>query len=169
MTGRTGGGHGQATSQKWLPNRHLQRQNPTSLWPSMATSKMFRPALYAIVSTNDQQTHAMQNRAMREYVLRRGWTAPCKSRGPLSIGTIDNGPETCQLVGHAKEADFLYLLNATEMNKGTLSSHLTRLEEEGYIRITKTFKGKFPRTICRLLPAGRAAFKIYRKLIRASL
>jgi putative DNA-invertase from lambdoid prophage Rac len=35
--------------------------------------KMFRAGLYARVSTNDQQTLAMQNRAMREYVARRGW------------------------------------------------------------------------------------------------
>jgi DNA invertase Pin-like site-specific DNA recombinase len=37
-------------------------------------SKMFRAGLYARVSTNDQQTLAMQNRAMREYAARRGWT-----------------------------------------------------------------------------------------------
>ena len=36
-------------------------------------AKMFRAGLYARVSTNDQQTLAMQNRAMREYVARRGW------------------------------------------------------------------------------------------------
>jgi len=35
---------------------------------------MFRAGLYARVSTNDQQTLAMQNRAMREYAARRGWT-----------------------------------------------------------------------------------------------
>lgn len=35
---------------------------------------MFRVGLYARVSTNDQQTLAMQNRAMREYAARRGWT-----------------------------------------------------------------------------------------------
>lgn len=34
---------------------------------------MFRAGLYARVSTNDQQTLAMQNRAMREYAARRGW------------------------------------------------------------------------------------------------
>ena len=34
---------------------------------------MFRVGLYARVSTNDQQTLAMQNRAMREYASRRGW------------------------------------------------------------------------------------------------
>jgi putative DNA-invertase from lambdoid prophage Rac len=37
-------------------------------------SEMFRVGLYARVSTNDQQTLPMQNRAMREYVARRGWT-----------------------------------------------------------------------------------------------
>jgi DNA invertase Pin-like site-specific DNA recombinase len=36
--------------------------------------KMFRAGLYARVSTSDQQTLAMQSRAMREYVARRGWT-----------------------------------------------------------------------------------------------
>ena len=37
------------------------------------SSKMFRVGLYGRVSTNDQQTLAMQNRAMREYAGRRGW------------------------------------------------------------------------------------------------
>jgi len=37
-------------------------------------TKMFRAGLYARVSTNDQQTLPMQNRAMREYAARRGWT-----------------------------------------------------------------------------------------------
>jgi putative DNA-invertase from lambdoid prophage Rac len=36
-------------------------------------TKMFRAGLYARVSTNDQQTLAMQNRAMWEYAARRGW------------------------------------------------------------------------------------------------
>src|SRR5213593_1315656 len=41
---------------------------------SRKPSKMFRAGLYARVSTNDQQTLPMQNRAMREYAARRGWT-----------------------------------------------------------------------------------------------
>ena len=36
-------------------------------------TKMFRVGLYARVSSNDQQTLAMQTRAMREYATRRGW------------------------------------------------------------------------------------------------
>src|ERR1022692_501882 len=38
------------------------------------TAKMVRAGLYARVSTQDQQTLPMQNRAMREYAVRRGWT-----------------------------------------------------------------------------------------------
>lgn len=42
--------------------------------------KMFRAGLYARVSTNDQQTLLMQNRAMREYAARRGWTVAMQAR-----------------------------------------------------------------------------------------
>ena len=41
---------------------------------------MFRAGLYARVSTNDQQTLAMQNRAMREYAARRGWAIALQVR-----------------------------------------------------------------------------------------
>jgi putative DNA-invertase from lambdoid prophage Rac len=43
-------------------------------------TKMFRAGLYARVSTNDQQTLAMQNRALREYAARRGWTVAIQVR-----------------------------------------------------------------------------------------
>ena len=41
---------------------------------------MFRAGLYSRVSTNDQQTLAMQNQAMREYAARRGWTVALQVR-----------------------------------------------------------------------------------------
>jgi DNA invertase Pin-like site-specific DNA recombinase len=41
---------------------------------------MFRAGLYARVSTNDQQTLAMQNRAMREYATRRGGAIALQGR-----------------------------------------------------------------------------------------
>ncbi|MGE5724451.1 MAG: recombinase family protein, partial [Acidobacteriota bacterium] len=43
-------------------------------------AKMLRVGLYARVSTNDQQTLVMQNRAMREYAARRGWTIALQVR-----------------------------------------------------------------------------------------
>jgi DNA-binding transcriptional ArsR family regulator len=70
------------------------------------------------------------------------------------------------LLRAVEECDFLYLLHETELNKGTLSSHLARLEEAGYVRIDKKFFGKVPRTLLRLSPAGRDAFDGYRKQMR---
>ena len=63
-------------------------------------------------------------------------------------------------------ADFLYLQRETGLTKGNLSSHLSKLEEAGYLTIEKTYQGKIPLTICCLTPAGRAAFENYRKQIK---
>ena len=41
---------------------------------SRKVTKTFRVGLYARVSTTDQQTLTMQNRAMRAYAVRRRWT-----------------------------------------------------------------------------------------------
>jgi DNA-binding MarR family transcriptional regulator len=62
-----------------------------------------------------------------------------------------------------ESADFVYLANETGLTKGNLSSHLTRLEQAGYIQVEKTYKGKVPLTICQITPAGKAAFEAYRK------
>jgi DNA-binding MarR family transcriptional regulator len=66
-------------------------------------------------------------------------------------------------------ADFLYLLRETEMNKGTLSSHLSRLEEAGYVEIAKTFRGKIPQTLLSLTASGRKAFEEYRRKLKGAL
>ncbi len=63
----------------------------------------------------------------------------------------------------AREADFLYLLNATGLTKGNLSVHLSRLEEAGYIQIDKSFVGKTTRTVCQITSAGQAALAAYRE------
>jgi DNA-binding MarR family transcriptional regulator len=66
-----------------------------------------------------------------------------------------------------KSADFTYLLGVTDLNKGTLSKHLSYLEEAGYIDIEKSFKGKYPNTTASLTSEGRRAFKRYRRQYRA--
>ena len=73
------------------------------------------------------------------------------------------------LLSAVKEADFLFLQTETGINKGTLSSHLARLEEAGYIEITKTFRGKIPQTLLRLTDAGRRAFAAYRKSLKSAI
>ena len=66
-------------------------------------------------------------------------------------------------------ADFMYLLHETGINKGTLSSHITRLEEAGYLRVEKTFRGRIPQTLLRLTPQGRGAFQQYRRSLKQAL
>jgi DNA-binding transcriptional ArsR family regulator len=72
------------------------------------------------------------------------------------------------LLWPVEECDFLYLLNATELNKGNLSSHLARLEEAGYVEIEKTYRGKVPLTLLRLTRGGRTAFDKYRKGLKSA-
>jgi len=68
----------------------------------------------------------------------------------------------------ADEADFLYLQRECGLTQGNLSSHLARLEETGYVKIEKTFKGKYPLTICRLTRSGRAALESYARKMRSA-
>ena len=60
-----------------------------------------------------------------------------------------------------KEADFAYLKDATGTTDGNLSTHLSKLEESGYIEIKKSFKGKKPHTSCVITDIGRSAFSNY--------
>lgn len=73
------------------------------------------------------------------------------------------------LLAAVKEADFQYLRQATGLTKGNLSVHLSKLEEAGYIAIEKTFRGKYPLTICRLTGHGRKVLDNYRKIIKGAL
>jgi len=66
----------------------------------------------------------------------------------------------------ADEADFLYLQRECGFTQGNLSSHLVRLEDAGYVLIEKTFKGKYPLTICKLTPKGREALENYLRAMR---
>jgi DNA-binding MarR family transcriptional regulator len=67
------------------------------------------------------------------------------------------------LLASVEEADFKYLQQATGLTKGNLSIHLSKLEEAGYIRISKGFRGKFPLTLCSITDEGRRGFESYRK------
>ncbi len=60
-----------------------------------------------------------------------------------------------------KEADFNYLKQTIGTTDGNLSTHLTKLEEKNYIKVTKAFKGKKPQTSCSLTAKGKQAFSKY--------
>jgi DNA-binding MarR family transcriptional regulator len=68
-----------------------------------------------------------------------------------------------------EESDFLFLLDQTGLTRGNLSSHMSKLEEAGYVRVSKTFVDKTPRTTYRLTERGRKAFDAYRKGLFESL
>jgi len=61
----------------------------------------------------------------------------------------------------AEEADFTYLKEVTQTTDGNLSTHLTKLENNGFIAIKKSFKGKKPHTTCSLTVEGKKAFMQY--------
>jgi len=63
-------------------------------------------------------------------------------------------------------ADFLFLQRETGLTKGNLSAHLSKLEEAGYVKIEKTFKGKLPLTVCKLTAAGQKALAKYRHQVQ---
>jgi DNA-binding transcriptional ArsR family regulator len=65
-----------------------------------------------------------------------------------------------------ESADFTFLMNQTGLSWGNLSTHMSKLEEAGYIEVEKSFKGRRPNTNLHLTPAGREAFRDYRQKIK---
>ena len=61
----------------------------------------------------------------------------------------------------AEVADFTALRNRLDTTDGTLSVHLRKLEDAGYVAINKSFRDRKPLTQARLTAAGRKAFKAY--------
>ena len=62
-----------------------------------------------------------------------------------------------------ESADYTFVMRQTGLTWGNLSTHLTKLEEAGYVAIEKGFQGKKPHTMVRLTREGRAAFRRYKK------
>jgi DNA-binding transcriptional ArsR family regulator len=56
---------------------------------------------------------------------------------------------------------FTELKALTETTDGNLSVHARKLEDAGYVRCTKGFEGRMPRTEFSLTDAGRAALRRY--------
>lgn len=59
------------------------------------------------------------------------------------------------------EVDFTYLKKSINVSDGNLSTHMRKLEEAGYLEVTKQFKGKRPQTLCKLTALGRDSFLSY--------
>jgi DNA-binding MarR family transcriptional regulator len=62
------------------------------------------------------------------------------------------------VLAEADMADFNFLKDALSLTDGNLSRHLQVLEEAGFVKMTKTFEGRRPRTWVAATKAGRTAF-----------
>lgn len=81
-----------------------------------------------------------------------------------SYDSLMNSPirlAAMSLLAGIDEADFTFIRDKTGTTDGNLSRHLSKLEEEGLIEVTKRFEGKKPVTIQRITPKGREALQDY--------
>ncbi|MEU0569314.1 transcriptional regulator [Nonomuraea sp. NPDC005983] len=85
--------------------------------------------------------------------------AQARLRVVASLNTLAEGDEM----------SFPALKDLLGMTAGNLSVHLSKLEEAGYVHITKTHKGRTPVTYVALTRRGRLAFDDYTRAIRALL
>lgn len=101
-------------------------------------------------------------------------TSP-SSQADINVEDIDkiiHEPGRLMILLHlyvVMSADFIYLMKQTGLSKGNLSSHLTKLEEAGYVMIIKEFIDRKPHTLIQLTDAGRNAFESYKDTIRSIL
>jgi len=87
-----------------------------------------------------------------------------------SIDRLVHEPARLAILTHLlvlERADFIYLMNETGLTRGNLSSHMSKLEDAGYLKIEKKFEGKTPRTLLSLTKAGRRALGEYRRQMQA--
>lgn len=68
-----------------------------------------------------------------------------------------------------ESTDYVFLMRLTGLTWGNLSTHLSRLEEAGYVTLEKTFRGRKPHTTISLTPQGRSAFRAYKKSMQQVL
>lgn len=71
------------------------------------------------------------------------------------------------ILAGAKRVEFTFLENVSNLSKGNLSSHMSKLEAAGLISVHKRFRGKRPLTELSITRAGRKALDDYRNQLAA--
>jgi DNA-binding transcriptional ArsR family regulator len=87
---------------------------------------------------------------------------------PIEIDKIIHEPARLQIMTQlyvVEEADFVYIMSQTGLTWGNLSSHMSKLEDAGYIEVRKEFQEKKPHTILKMTASGRTAFERYRSTL----
>ena len=103
----------------------------------------------------------------------KGEPKPSESlRDLVDIDRVVHEPARLMLMMYlfnVEAADYTFLVNVTGLTWGNLSSHLSKLEEAGYVELEKGYVGKKPNTMVRLTDAGRKALDDYRKAMQKML
>lgn len=68
-----------------------------------------------------------------------------------------------------EQAEFSYIKEKTNATAGNLSVQLNKLSDAKYIKLNKTFKGKYPLTTCSITAKGFKAFEDYFIAIKSYL
>ncbi|MFC7877910.1 transcriptional regulator [Isoptericola sp. NPDC057391] len=76
---------------------------------------------------------------------------------------------TLAALGPGDELSFPKLQKLLDMTAGNLSTHLRKLEDAGYVRVTKTHEGRTPATYLALTSQGRGAFEDYTEALTGLL
>jgi DNA-binding MarR family transcriptional regulator len=82
----------------------------------------------------------------------------------LSLDRLIHEPARLALMtvlSSVQAADFLFLQRMTGLTRGNLSSHLSKLEEAGLIRIEKRFVNRKPNTNVELTPLGKERIDLH--------
>jgi DNA-binding MarR family transcriptional regulator len=67
----------------------------------------------------------------------------------------------------ASKAEFGFVRDTVEVSDSVLSKQVTTLEKAGYVKVTKGYVGKRPRTWLALTPEGLTAFNNHLATLRA--
>src|SRR5690606_16315231 len=70
-------------------------------------------------------------------------------------------------LSEGERISFTEMQSALGVSAGNLGAHLAKLEEAGYVRLTKAFKDRRPVTWLEATDAGRAAFDRYLASLKA--
>jgi DNA-binding HxlR family transcriptional regulator len=73
------------------------------------------------------------------------------------------------LLAGVEEAEFTWLRAKTGSTDGNLGAQLQKLEEAGYVNVTKQFVQRKPQTLYRMTEAGRAALAEYVRALKQLL
>ena len=71
------------------------------------------------------------------------------------------------LLMSVETAEFNFLLEETGATRGNISIQMKKLNEAGYISVTKSFRDNYPLTTYAVTEAGKTAFENYVKTLEA--